>query len=110
MRTVAVLAASLLVAACAGPQTPQTPSRGGAATAQPGPAAATAAGTPSPRLLEFPVPSGAAPHDVAPARDGGVWFTAQAAGYLGHLDPANRAVEQIALGGGSHPHGVVTGA
>jgi hypothetical protein len=26
----------------------------------------------------FPVPAGSRPHDVAPAADGGVWFTAQA--------------------------------
>ena len=28
-------------------------------------------------------------HDVAPASDGGVWFTAQASGHLGHFDPAS---------------------
>jgi virginiamycin B lyase len=29
------------------------------------------------RVREFRVPSGTHPHDVAPARDGGVWYTAQ---------------------------------
>ena len=33
------------------------------------------------------MPAGSHPHDVAPAADGGIWFTAQAAGYLGWLDP-----------------------
>src|SRR5687768_14027006 len=27
-------------------------------------------------------------HDLAPAPDGGVWFTAQASGHLGWFDPA----------------------
>jgi virginiamycin B lyase len=30
-----------------------------------------------PAIKEFPVPQGSHPHDVAPARDGGVWYTAQ---------------------------------
>jgi virginiamycin B lyase len=29
------------------------------------------------RVREYPVPAGSHPHDVAPARDGGVWYTAQ---------------------------------
>ena len=29
-------------------------------------------------------------HDVAPAPDGGVWFTAQRSGHLGWFDPASR--------------------
>jgi virginiamycin B lyase len=28
-------------------------------------------------VREYPVPAGSRPHDVAPARDGGVWYTAQ---------------------------------
>ena len=36
----------------------------------------------------FPLPSGAGPHDVAPAPDGAIWYTAQRAGALGRLDPA----------------------
>jgi virginiamycin B lyase len=48
-------------------------------------------------------------HDIAPASDGGVWFTAQASGHLGHLDPASGRVELIALGMGSAPHGVIQG-
>ena len=42
-----------------------------------------------PVVQEYPLPAGAGPHDVAPAADGGIWFTAQAGGYLGWLDPAS---------------------
>ena len=38
-------------------------------------------------LREFDVPNGAHPHDVSPAPDGGVWYTAQDSGELGWLDP-----------------------
>src|SRR5438105_2704885 len=48
-------------------------------------------------------------HDVAPASDAGVWFTAQASGHLGWLDPAKGNVDLVALGMGSAPHGVVQG-
>jgi virginiamycin B lyase len=61
------------------------------------------------RLQTYDVPAGSHPHDVAPAADGGVWFTAQQAGYLGHLDPATGTVTQVALGNGSMPHGVIVG-
>ncbi|MDL1861327.1 lyase [Betaproteobacteria bacterium PRO7] len=57
----------------------------------------------------FPVPRGAGPHDVAPAPDGGVWYTAQRQGALGRLDPATGKTEQIPLGRGSAPHGVIVG-
>src|SRR5262249_58988854 len=42
------------------------------------------------RVKEYSVPTGSGPHDVAPARDGTVWYTAQAAGKLGRLHPAPR--------------------
>ncbi len=58
---------------------------------------------------EFPVPEGAHPHDVAPAPDGSVWYTAQLQGALGRLDPATGDVVQIPLGDGSRPHGVIVG-
>jgi virginiamycin B lyase len=48
-------------------------------------------------------------HDVAPAPDGGVWFSAQASGELGWFDPVNGRVALIPLGNGSAPHGVVPG-
>jgi virginiamycin B lyase len=57
----------------------------------------------------YPVPEGAGPHDVAPAPDGSVWYTAQGQGALGRLDPETGAVEQVALGDGSAPHGVIVG-
>ena len=58
-------------------------------------------------VREYPVPAGSRPHDVAPARDGGVWYTAQSSGELGWLNPRNGRVREIALGAGSAPHGVV---
>ncbi len=57
----------------------------------------------------YDVPKGARPHDVAPAPDGGVWYTAQGQGALGILDPRTRAVRQVPLGSGSSPHGVIAG-
>ena len=60
-------------------------------------------------VQEYPVPAGSHPHDVAPAPDGGVWFTAQSAGYLGWLNPNTGEVRQIPLGPGSAPHGVIVG-
>ncbi|MEO8250665.1 MAG: lyase [Burkholderiales bacterium] len=48
-------------------------------------------------------------HDVAPAPDGGIWFSAQASGHLGWLDPQAGRTELIALGSGSSPHGVIQG-
>jgi virginiamycin B lyase len=58
---------------------------------------------------EYPLPAGKAPHDVAPARGGGVWYTAQATGELGWLDPKTGRTRHIALGSGSAPHGVILG-
>ena len=60
-------------------------------------------------VREYPVPAGSHPHDVAPARDGGVWYTAQAAGALGWLDPKTGRVRHVPLGAGSAPHGVIVG-
>jgi virginiamycin B lyase len=79
----------------------------------PTPTAATAATSPPPggaatlRAQVFDLPAGAGPHDVAPAADGGVWFTAQSAGYLGHLDANSGRVTQVPLGSGARPHGVI---
>ena len=58
----------------------------------------------------FDVPDGARPHDVSPAPDGKVWYTAQRQGALGILDPTTGEVEQVPLGEGSAPHGVITGS
>lgn len=57
----------------------------------------------------FPVPAGSRPHDVAPAADGGVWYTAQRRGALGYLDPETGETREIPLGTGSAPHGVIVG-
>lgn len=57
----------------------------------------------------YQVPNGAGPHDVAPAPDGTVWYTAQRQGALGRLDPRSGRAEQIPLGKGSAPHGVIVG-
>src|SRR5207244_3484837 len=73
--------------------------------------AASAAGSPAMtpdagavKLVEFPVGPGQGPHDVAPAPDGGVWYTAQRTGELGYLDPKTGATRMVKLGSGSAPH------
>lgn len=71
------------------------------ATAQPAAESAT--------IEEYPVPAGSRPHDVAPAPDGTVWYTAQRRGELGRLDPATGETHHIPLGAGSAPHGVIVG-
>ncbi|MDQ2914855.1 MAG: lyase [Chloroflexota bacterium] len=60
-------------------------------------------------MQEFPLPRGQGPHDVAPAADGGVWYTAQLSGELGWLDPKSGVTKAIKLGPGSAPHGVIVG-
>ena len=47
--------------------------------------------------------------DRAPAGDGTVWYTAQATGRLGRLDPTTGRTEEVPLGEGSAPHGVIVG-
>ena len=71
-----------------------------------GPAGVRAATSP---LREYAVPIGSHPHDVAPARDGTVWYSAQTAGELGRLDPATGKIQRVKLGEGSAPHGVIIG-
>lgn len=72
-------------------------------------AVSSAVGAPAPQVQEFPLPPGSGPHDVAPATDGGVWYTAQRSGELGHLDPRSGQTRHIKLGDGSLPHGVIVG-
>ena len=60
-------------------------------------------------LQEYDVPAGSRPHDVAPAPDGSVWYTAQRRGELGSLDPSTGETRHISLGAGSAPHGVIVG-
>ena len=60
-------------------------------------------------VIYFEVPRGAHPHDVAPAPDGSVWYTAQSQGAIGILNPKTGRTMQISLGKGAAPHGVIVG-
>jgi virginiamycin B lyase len=60
-------------------------------------------------MQEYDVPAGTHPHDVAPAPDGTVWYTAQATGELGRLDPATGETYHILLDASARPHGVIVG-
>ncbi len=77
------------------------------AASLPLPLAAQASG----RLQSWPLntPSRTGIHDIAPAPDGGVWYSAQRSGHLGWFDPKSGKSELISLGGGSSPHGVIQG-
>ncbi|HEX9713658.1 MAG TPA: lyase [Actinomycetota bacterium] len=96
--------------------TPTTPSPTPSLTTEPTPTGET---TPSPLptqvplgkpvFEEFDLPAGSRPHDVAPAPDGRVWYTAQGSGELGLLDPRNGRVRRVDLGDGARPHGVIVG-
>ena len=48
-------------------------------------------GATRPRVREYPVPPGTHPHDVAPAPDGTVWYTAQYDGQARPARPGDRA-------------------
>jgi len=63
------------------------------------------------RLQSWPLktPGPTRIHDVAPAPDGGVWFSAQGSGHLGYFDPAKGTTELVSLGASSSPHGVIQG-
>ncbi|MEO7161213.1 MAG: lyase [Polaromonas sp.] len=71
--------------------------------------AQTAAGTGRMQSWQLQTPRRTGIHDVAPAPDGGVWFTAQASGHLGWFDPKTGRTELVVLGPGSSPHGVIQG-
>ena len=99
----------------ASPTDGPTPAPSGPAASATPPAASPTA-TPEPSaagaltLTEFDVPRGSHPHDVAPAADGGVWYTAQDNGTLGHLDPATGdGARGRRSAHGSAPHGVIVG-
>jgi virginiamycin B lyase len=120
MRRTGLLLVAIVASACGAAQPVDRvvrdstgPTPVGTVTAAP---AATAAGTPAAtpdvaavKLTEFPVGRGQGPHDVAPAPDGGVWYTAQRTGELGYLDPKTGATRMVKLGSGSAPHGVIVG-
>jgi virginiamycin B lyase len=73
--------------------------------------ASRSSAAPAARLQSWPLKTAdrTGIHDLAPAPDGGVWFTAQRSGHLGWFDPASGRVELVALGPGSAPHGVIPG-
>jgi virginiamycin B lyase len=71
--------------------------------------AATTIAAADTRVSYFPVTPNAGAHDVAPAPDGSVYYTGQAKGFLGRLDPKTGKDENIPIGSGSAPHGVVVG-
>ena len=109
-RAVAAVAFALVAGACsfgagdtstAQPAPPPSAVEADVSTTMPAPAAAG--------VSYYPVPAGSHPHDVAPAADGSVWYTAQAIGELGRLDPATGTVSSVKLGAGSAPHGVIVG-
>lgn len=89
---VAWVAAVVAAPACARTPTPPAPAEERTATTK-----------------VFQLPAGSRPHDVAPAPDGKVWYTAQRQGALGILDPKTGQVHQVQLGKGSAPHGVIQG-
>jgi virginiamycin B lyase len=121
MRLLGALLLTAVAAACAGAPRDQPVRQSEFPTAVPvatAPVPSTSAGAPSPaatpdvaavKLVEFPVGRGQGPHDVAPAPDGGVWYTAQRTGELGYLDPKTGATRMVKLGSGSAPHGVIVG-
>jgi virginiamycin B lyase len=108
-----------LAAGCAAPASPSASPPATAATPTETPpmseappevaSPAATAGEPTFEVATYPLPAGSGPHDVAPADDGGVWYTAQGSGELGWLDPDSGEVREVALGDGSAPHGVVVG-
>ena len=114
MKRSSLIALALIAVACTAPQNAQpSPTPGPTASAS-----TSVSGTPAPTasvssvdfvLQEYPLPRGQGPHDVAPARDGGVWYTAQLSGELGWLDPKFGVTKAIKLGAGSAPHGVIVG-
>jgi virginiamycin B lyase len=61
------------------------------------------------QVMFYQLPPHAFPHDVAPAPDGTVWYTAQSEGFLGRFDPKSGQHDEIPLGRNAAPHGVVIG-
>ena len=106
------LALVALLSACSGdgyPSPTTTTSRSPSASPADTSETATSSASRQPELSVYNVPAGSHPHDVAPAADGGVWYTAQATGRLGWLNPATGETREVPLGDGSAPHGVIVG-
>jgi virginiamycin B lyase len=110
MTSVLVLLLLLVAAGCAERSPSGTESPTGAAPAA-SPTETAAEEPPEARIqvTEFAVAKGSGPHDVAPAPDGRIWYTAQSFGDLGYLDLQSQRFEHIPLGPGSAPHGVIVG-
>ncbi|MEP7208210.1 MAG: lyase [Casimicrobiaceae bacterium] len=74
-------------------------------------AAWTSASVGAATVRYFEVGKGSHPHDVAadPKPGGPVYYTAQRTGRLGILDPGSGKFEELPLGPGSAPHGVIVG-
>ena len=107
-----LLASALIFVACGGDDSTGTERAATSASASPAVTepAPTASGSLGQISIEtFALPAGSRPHDVAPAADGGVWYTAQRRAALGWLDPETGDVREIPLGEGSAPHGVIVG-
>jgi virginiamycin B lyase len=104
-----LFAAFALAALCSACQAQSAPATVATRRPEAAPTVASSTSTHSPALQEYTVPSGEHPHDVAPAPDGAIWYTAQSSGEVGRLDPATGKTLQIKLGAGSAPHGVIVG-
>ena len=115
MTSVRLLTSAVLLTlvSCNTAQAPSAPSASPTpvlvATVAPAASASASAAPARLELVEFAVGHGQGPHDVAPAVDGGVWYTAQLSGELGYLDPKTGTTRTIKLGQGSAPHGVIVG-
>lgn len=109
LRALAVATLMAVVPAGAGCGEPSGPLASGAAKSSTSTVPGTPEAAPDQAVERFAVPAGSGPHDVAPAPDGIVWYTAQRTGALGRLDPANGGTRHIPLGSGSAPHGVIVG-
>ena len=103
--TTPAVAASPTVASEAAPSTTAAPATDPTATS-PSPSDPPARES---TMQAYPLPRGSRPHDVAPALDGGVWYTAQGSGDLGWLDPATGKTRHTPMGAGSRSHGVIVG-
>lgn len=119
MRIRFVFLMAALLAACTSNPTPTAPpeeiateipaTKAASPTADMEPTAESSAPSLDYEIEEYRVPDGTHPHDVAPAPDGSVWYTAQFKGALGTLDPETGETRHIPLGPGSSPHGVIVG-
>ncbi len=59
-------------------------------------------------ITEYDVPQGAHPRRLAAAKDGTIFYTDYARGYLGHFDPETKNVDEWKSpgGAGSQPYGI----